>query len=397
MAIVLDSILNNMFQRHVKRDKTFSDAYQCTILLLLFCIIIIYSPKATRKALKKTSSSSFYSNTDGIGNHFKYFLVGAQKAGTSTLSKFLRSHQFSDAVKNFPKEFHLFDGLIYGREKNTTLEYFHEKERLHISRYTPSLTVEKLSKTSNKLLLGDATPKYFLSEKVARTVYNLHPNAKILISLRKPSSRAVSHLRMIAERKRLSADAETRKLFDNALEIEINATIKCGWNPEQGILDRSLYKSFTEFLNCVSRMTCSELPAMYADNNKLRPVAEEMCKYWVVSRGLYLDQLNGWLKFFPRKSFLLLDFTDIVCRMPTVLGKLEKLLSIPRFRRETYEKAHKLSCEIAVSEHEKQPSSQVGPSESIVKKLDHFYSQHNKRFKNVVEQLFPDTSNLDWS
>ena len=115
------------------------------------------------------------------------FIVGAPKAGTSTLYHFLDGHP--DVAMSEIKEPNYFSSA-------ETMELYSGTEFRHI--HTSILSEEdyhKLFPTSRKLY-GEASVSYLFYENVAERIKTYNSDAKIIICLRDPVERAFSHYQM---------------------------------------------------------------------------------------------------------------------------------------------------------------------------------------------------------
>ena len=113
-----------------------------------------------------------------------FFIVGAPKAGTTSLYHYLSEHPqvemssqkepdyFSDKAINE-------QGMYYGKNRINTLDKYE------------SLFVQKES-----VVYGEASVSYLFYENVAEDIKKYNPNAKIIIMLRDPIERAFSHYLM---------------------------------------------------------------------------------------------------------------------------------------------------------------------------------------------------------
>ena len=104
-----------------------------------------------------------------------FLILGAQRAGTSSLYNYLRQHPSLRLPRK--KEMHFFD-LYYMRG----LKWY--------ARQFPAFVFNRTKKT------GEATPYYLFHPAVAERVANALPNVKLIALLRDPTVRAFSHFQM---------------------------------------------------------------------------------------------------------------------------------------------------------------------------------------------------------
>lgn len=111
------------------------------------------------------------------------FIVGAPKAGTTSLYYYLKQHEDINMseIKEpnfFSNEFIKVQNLYYDTKG---IENEIEYQKLFDSKYK---------------IRGEASVSYLYYEKVPQKIFNKIPNAKIIILLRKPSDRSLSHYYM---------------------------------------------------------------------------------------------------------------------------------------------------------------------------------------------------------
>ena len=121
-----------------------------------------------------------------------FMIVGAQKGGTVALHRFLSRHP--EIGMSSRKEVHLFDGREYSGD--WTPEQIDE-------RYRPFF--EHCAGTQVR---GEATPIYLFFPEIARELKRYNPELKLIVLLRDPVERAISHYYMEKSR-----DAEHRPLW----------------------------------------------------------------------------------------------------------------------------------------------------------------------------------------
>lgn len=165
-----------------------------------------------------------------------FVIIGAQKAGTSSLFEYLIQHPNIEG--SFIKEVQFFTRRHWLGERGY---------RAFFPKFPPSGT-----------LCGEATPYYLFSNTTPERAARLIPQAKIVVLLREPVSRAYSHYKHNTRR-----GHETRS-FEEAIAADL-AVYR-----STGTLERSP----------------NESEHAYRHHSYIR-------------RGLYADQLSRWLSYFP--------------------------------------------------------------------------------------------------
>ena len=198
----------------------------------------------------------------------KVICIGAQRCGTTTLAKFLRSHP--DCVPAMRKECHYFDTNMC--EANTLNKY---------RAYFP--TVSEMSECSENAFTFDVTPAYLLFEKVAENLAKLIPEAKLLILMRDPTRRAISQCHHARRR--------TEEKFQKSLEDQIDAELKLEANdPNHPI-------TYDNFL----------------------------------SRGHYLDQIKYYEARFPREQLMYVCSEHYYAEPQIWIDRIADFFEIPRW------------------------------------------------------------------
>jgi hypothetical protein len=113
-----------------------------------------------------------------------FFLVGAAKAGTTSIYAYLSQHP----AVFFPtiKEPHFFTQVRPAAEQQFLIEAITER----------SAYLRLFAKAAGHPVVGDASPSYLWHPEVPRRIREVAPDAKIAIILRDPVERAYSHYLM---------------------------------------------------------------------------------------------------------------------------------------------------------------------------------------------------------
>jgi hypothetical protein len=137
-----------------------------------------------KKALKKAIGKKTIDKTRKLCNKGMpgcvsklpdFVIVGAMRCGTSSLYRYLSNH--SQVVPASEKEVHFFDGNF-------------EKGEIWYRSHFPC-TIRFM--TRKNIITGEASPSYMFCPRVPKRMGKIVPNAKIIVLLRDPVDRAISH------------------------------------------------------------------------------------------------------------------------------------------------------------------------------------------------------------
>lgn len=117
-----------------------------------------------------------------------FMIIGAQKAGTTALSHFLSQHPAVAMARG--KEVHLFDAQDYS--KHWAANEINQRYAAYFDG------------ASSALLWGEATPIYLYWSQIIPELNRYNPALKLIVILRDPVERAISHYEM--EKSRANED-----------------------------------------------------------------------------------------------------------------------------------------------------------------------------------------------
>ncbi len=106
-----------------------------------------------------------------------FMVIGAQKCGTVALHRFLSRHP--EIGMSVPKEVHLFDAPGYSRA--WTPAQIDERYRPHFEH------------CAGASIRGESTPLYLFFPDIAPELHRYNPELKLIVLLRDPVERAISH------------------------------------------------------------------------------------------------------------------------------------------------------------------------------------------------------------
>ena len=109
-----------------------------------------------------------------------FIVIGAQKSGTSSLSAYLEQHP--DIAGVFAKEIHYFDGGV-----SPAVDNFSNGQQW----YRANFPIRAMGNASTKVF--EATPMYLYHPLAPERIHQLLPQIKLLVLLRNPTDRAISH------------------------------------------------------------------------------------------------------------------------------------------------------------------------------------------------------------
>lgn len=186
-----------------------------------------------------------------------YIIVGAQKCGTSSLYRYINEHPAVAAAAG--KEVHYFD-WHFRRGTNWYRAHFP----------TVAYRAWFRARSGQPLVTGEASPYYLFHPQVPGRVRALLPDVKLIALLRDPVERAWS---------------------------SYNHQVRAG--------EESL--SFAEAIDREPERLAGELDRLRSDDT-YKSTAHR--RYSYAARGIYADQLEAWLRVFPREQLLVIRSED---------------------------------------------------------------------------------------
>jgi hypothetical protein len=253
-----------------------------------------------------------------------FLIIGAQKAGTTSLASYLAAHP--GVVSPAFKEVHYFD-LNYRNGNEWYRSHFSVGARRRLESYV----------RGRRLLALDATPYYMMHPQVALRVSRLIPAAKIIVLLRDPVRRAYSHYHH---------------------EIRLGTE----------------HMSFEEAIDAEPARTAGEVERLAAD-----PSYEgfNYQHFSYLGRGIYFEQLRGWLQYFRPDQFLVLSSEKFFASPASEYRNVVKFLGLPEWEPPAY------------------PAEHVGSyspmSAAIRSRLHGYYAQHNRTLRHDLNATWPGT------
>jgi len=231
-----------------------------------------------------------------------YLIIGTQKGGTTFLYNNLIRHP--EVLPAWTREVHYFD----------------QEFRKGPSWYRAFFPHEGVAESGRSFITGESSPSYMYHAQAPSRMAKLLPNAKLIICLRDPASRAMSHYQMA--------------YFGGAERFAFKEAIA----REDAVIERHLAGDET---------------------------LEFDGRYSYRSRGLYLAQIQRLERYFPKENILVLDSAKMYKQSGPVLREVERFLGIegwepPEFRPENEAKL------------------KIAPDEEAMQQLRDFFRPYNQ-------------------
>jgi hypothetical protein len=240
-----------------------------------------------------------------------FLIIGTEKGGTTFLYWTLCQHPYVEPATE--KELHFFD----------TRHWFEKDVSWYLSQF-PSPTW----RDGRKVITGEASPYYLFHPFSPRRTSTILPNVKLIALLRNPVDRAYS-----------------------------------AYNDKAAARQEPL--SFEEALAEEEERTAGELEKMLADENHHSP---KYRKYSYLSRGIYVDQLQRWHKYFAPNQLLVLRSEDLFADPIGTVEIVHQFLNLPK-------------CEMNITSltEERNSLSYSPMAPATRQRLEQFFEPHNRR------------------
>jgi hypothetical protein len=290
-----------------------------------------------------------------------FMILGAQKAGTTTLYEYIVQHPL--VVRPRRRETHCLDWRWHDKCQTTAQHrawclkfYHHDQLVLHPSCVT-----------------GDSTPSYLLDSR--RVIPRLklvfeHP-IRFLVILREPVQRAESQFAMVTSTQGTEAQLKTRgiewrnKTVEQVVDEELVALVDCGllphYNMERKSFDQSIFDQFAG--------SAQEDEAW--QTYLARHVPLHTGSYGLLARGMYELQLRPWLRAFDESQFLVLRMESSFQDGSDTMQRVWKHLDLPA-----------VTLEDATAKNCRDYNSLI--STELERFLHAFYAPYNQRLSDML-------------
>lgn len=254
-----------------------------------------------------------------------FLIVGAQRCGTTSLFRALSKHPAMMPNVLGAKGVHYFD-TDFARDRTWYFSHF------------PSLSEKErhAANTGQRPVVGEASPYYLFHPAGAERMARVVPDAKIIVMLRDPVKRAISHhLHMVWE------GHEPVKDLDKALDLESSRL--------DGI-DQKLLA-----------------------NPELVSRAHQHFSY--VSRGRYAEQLERLYDHFERDNVMVLATENLAMESQRLLDNIQRFIG--------------LEPDPAIVLERRNSSASFQPRSETLDRLASEFDEPNKQLAALVDDDIP--------
>jgi len=295
------------------------------------------TPNLTISRILEMTRLSYRSITKNFRMFPNFIIAGAPRCGTTSLYAYLISHPC----------------VLPAAKKETAFFNFAYNENVDWYRtFFPMISYKnKQQKKYQKIMItGEATPGYLVNPLVPKRIAKSFPKMKIIVLLRNPIDRAYSHYHH-----NLSLGLETLS-FEEALKKE-NERID-GWLERLAEEEEKLsHQNFMSFIL-----------------NLIRIKPDRLFIFSYLLGGIYVKQLEYWMKSFPKEQFLILKSEELFSDPKGIFKQTQDFLEIPEFDIKKY------------GSHFSGEYSQM--NESIRNYLREYFKPHNEKLYKFLGKDF---------
>ena len=247
-------------------------------------------------------SSSKY-GPDDWRSRVRFFVLGAQKGGSTTLYRYMKQHPH--ILRGMRKELRCF-GTRWDPNDPYCAKFMEGPARMLIGNLT----------NTTAQVLGDYSPGYLWhSEKAAPLIQDAYPEARFVAVLRQPIRRAYSQYQM--NKRNGKRDDQT---FEQVVHADLELLRICGMLPHWDFDGKNKKRKLTK----VETFSLEEYASATVRPHKFNKWfgTQQMKKAWqctfdhpgigsTLNQGLYAVSLYRWFQQFPREQFLILKSEDM--------------------------------------------------------------------------------------
>lgn len=253
-----------------------------------------------------------------------FLVIGTQKGGTTSLCSHLFRH--SQVLPSRRKEIHYFDAEEFGNGPGWYRAHF---ETAHTAR-------NQQQKVGHRVITGEASPYYLTHPHTPRRVREMLPLVKLIVMLRDPIDRALSH---------------------HSHQVRMNREPL----------------SFAAAIDMEEERLAGEFDRMLENENYY---SHDYWAYSYLTRGRYVEQLQRWLDQFPREQLMVMNSERFFSSPHDEFQRALKFLGIEPLELDAYRKQNTGSYD------------RMDPR--LRSRLEDYFRPHNEKLYALLDQ------NFDW-
>lgn len=223
-----------------------------------------------------------------------FIIIGAARAGTTSLYAYLISHpNVLPAVKK--------ETVFFNYAYHTNPDWY--------KMYFPTISErEKIKKQKGiqRVITGEATPSYLIDPHVPQRISEMLPGIKLIVLLRNPIERALSHY--------------YHNIFFGIEKLPFEEGIKK--EPER------INKSFEELKN--EEINFNDTPVSYFFRI-MRFKTKNYFNFSYLESGKYYELLKNWLDVFPKNQLLIIQSEDFFDNTKNIFRQVQDFLDLPYY------------------------------------------------------------------
>jgi hypothetical protein len=215
-----------------------------------------------------------------------FLVVGAQKGGTTSLCSHLFRHP--QVLPSRKKEIHYFDSAEFNRGPGWYRAHFE----------TARTARNREKEIGRRVITGEASPYYLTHPHSPRRVREMLPTVKLIVMLRDPIDRALSHY---------------------------NHQVRKNREP----------LSFADAIDAEEERLAGEYDRMLENENYY---SHDYWAYSYLTRSRYVEQLQRWLDHFPREQLLVINSERFFSSPHDEFQRTLEFLGLERLELDSYRK-----------------------------------------------------------
>jgi Sulfotransferase domain len=289
--------------------------------------------KSIARGFQYFSAQSFRRATGQMRLLPDFLIIGGQRCGTSSLYYYLTEQQ--GIISAATKEVHFFDDF-YSRG----IEWYRAQFPTRAYKYY----VENVRK--RHFFTGEASPYYIFHPHAPRRVSAFLPHVKLILLLRNPIDRAYSQ---------------------HWLEVKGNYETL----------------SFEDAITCEQERIAGEREKMLSDENYH---SFKHRRYTYLTRGIYKDQIQHWMSYFPKEQFLMLKTEDLYTNPALIVRQTLEFLGVPGEEIDTNREYKKYKVPSKTGYMTKDAAPKMNPNTRNY--LVEYFKPHNARLHEFLGRDF---------